>query len=40
MAEAIAVYNRCRKVLQSVLGIDPSPRAEEMFKVLKEKAID
>lgn len=39
-AEAIAVYNRCRKVLQSALGIDPSPRTEEIFKVLKEKAKD
>ena len=39
-AEAIAVYNRCRKVLQSCLGIDPSPRTEEIFKVLKEKAKD
>ncbi|RPI99844.1 MAG: hypothetical protein EHM36_15440 [Deltaproteobacteria bacterium] len=39
-AEAIAVYNRCRKVLQSTLGIDPSPRTEEICKVLKEKAKD
>ncbi len=39
-AEAIAVYNRCRKVLQSALGIDPSPRTEEIFKALKEKAKD
>ncbi len=36
-AEAIAVYNRCRKVLKSALGIDPSPRTEEVFKALKEK---
>ncbi len=39
-AEAIAVYRRCRKVLQSTLGLDPSPRTEEIFKVLKEKAKD
>jgi len=39
-AEAIAVYNRCRKVLQAALGISPSPRTEEMLRVLKEKAID
>jgi len=34
-AEAIAVYNRCRKVLQAALGIDPSPRTEEMLRALK-----
>jgi LuxR family transcriptional regulator, maltose regulon positive regulatory protein len=39
-AEATAVYNRCRKVLQSTLCIDPSPRTEEIFKVLKEKPRD
>jgi DNA-binding SARP family transcriptional activator len=37
-AEAIAVYNRCRKVLQSTLGLDPSPKTEEILKALKQKA--
>jgi DNA-binding SARP family transcriptional activator len=36
-AEALAVYNRCRRILQANLGIDPSPRTEEIFKALKEK---
>jgi len=36
-AEAIAVYNRCRKILHSTLGIDPAPRTEEIFEALKEK---
>jgi DNA-binding SARP family transcriptional activator len=35
-AEAIAVYSRCKKVLQSTLGIDPSPRTEEIFKGIRE----
>jgi LuxR family transcriptional regulator, maltose regulon positive regulatory protein len=39
-AEAIGVYNRCRRVLQSVLGIDPSSGTEEILKILKEKAKD
>lgn len=34
-AEAIAAYNRCRKVLQSALGIDPSPKTEEILKGVK-----
>jgi DNA-binding SARP family transcriptional activator len=36
-AEAITAYNRCRKVLQSALCIDPSPRTEEIFKALIRK---
>ncbi len=36
-AEAIAVYNRCRKVLQSILGIDPSPKTEEIYETIKRK---
>ncbi len=36
-AEAIAVYNRCRKVLQSVLGISPSRGTEEIFKGIRKK---
>jgi len=36
-AEAIAVYNRCRKVLQSALEIDPSPKTEEIFRIMKER---
>lgn len=34
-AEAIATYNRCQRVLQSVLGINPSPRTEEILKGVK-----
>ncbi len=39
-AEAIAVYNRCGKILQSTLGIDPSSTTEKIFRVLKEKVED
>jgi hypothetical protein len=35
-AEAIAACNRCQKILQSGLGIDPYFRAEEFFKGIKE----
>ena len=39
-AEALAAYKRCRKVLQSALGIDPSPRTKEIFEMMKEKVKD
>ncbi len=34
-AEAIAIYNRCRRVLQSVLGIDPSPTTEAILRTVR-----
>lgn len=34
--EAIAACNRCQKVLQSGLGIDPCFGTEEIFKGIKE----
>jgi len=40
-AKAIEVYKRCRKMLTSVLGIEPSPKTEAVYKTLvgKEKLI-
>jgi DNA-binding SARP family transcriptional activator len=35
-ARAIEVYNRCRKMLASVLGIEPSPKTEAIHKTLVE----
>ncbi len=34
-AEAISAYNRCRKILQSALGVDPSPRTEAIYERVK-----
>ncbi len=28
LSEALAVYDRCRKMLSSILGIEPSPETE------------
>ena len=36
-AEAITVYNHCRRVFRSAFGVGPSPRTEEIFNKLKEK---
>ena len=33
-AEAVLIYRRCKEVLSSVLGIDPSPETEAIFKSL------
>jgi LuxR family maltose regulon positive regulatory protein len=33
--EAIAAYRRCRKVLSSVLGVDPSPKTEAIYRSLR-----
>jgi two-component SAPR family response regulator len=33
-AEAITVYKRCRKILSAVLGIQPSPETEAVYKAL------
>jgi two-component SAPR family response regulator len=33
-AEAMAVYNRCQKVLSSVLGIQPSPKTKALYESL------
>ena len=35
MAEAMAVYNRCQKVLQSTLGIPPSPTTEALYESIQ-----
>jgi two-component SAPR family response regulator len=35
-AKAIEVYKLCRKMLSSVLGIDPSPKTEAIHKTLVE----
>ncbi len=37
-AKAIEVYKRCRKMLASVLGIEPSPKTEAIHKTLVENA--
>ncbi len=36
-AEALATYNRCRDMLQSVLGIEPSPATQTLHDTLKKK---
>jgi DNA-binding SARP family transcriptional activator len=33
-AEALSTYQRCRKVLSSALGIDPSPKTEALYRSL------
>ena len=40
-AKAIEVYKRCKKMLSAVLGIEPSPKTEAIYKTLvgKEKII-
>jgi DNA-binding SARP family transcriptional activator len=35
-AEARAVYHRCRKILSSALGIEPSPKTQAIYKSLIE----
>jgi two-component SAPR family response regulator len=35
-AKGIEVYRRCKKTLSFVLGIEPSPKTEAIFKDLKE----
>jgi len=34
--EAISVYKRCKKILYSVLGIDPTPETEAVYRSLKD----
>lgn len=34
-AEALAVYHRCEKILESVLGIEPSRRTRDIYKEIK-----
>ncbi len=36
-AEALATYNRCRDVLQSVLGIEPSPATQALYSTLRKE---
>lgn len=38
-AEALAVYNRCRELLLSSLGVSPSPKMEEVYKTLKAATV-
>jgi LuxR family maltose regulon positive regulatory protein len=33
-AEALSVYQRCRKALSGILGVEPSPKTEAIFKSL------
>ncbi len=33
-AEALSIYERCRKTLSRILGIDPSPKTEAIYKSL------
>jgi DNA-binding SARP family transcriptional activator len=33
-AEAVSVYKRCRKVLSSHLGVDPSRGTEALYRLL------
>ena len=37
LAEALSVYNRCRKILFATLWIEPSPKTEAMRKSLLSK---
>ncbi|HXX35853.1 MAG TPA: BTAD domain-containing putative transcriptional regulator [Thermodesulfobacteriota bacterium] len=37
-AEAISVYNRCKKTLATVLGIEPSPQTQSLYHSIKETA--
>jgi ATP/maltotriose-dependent transcriptional regulator MalT/DNA-binding SARP family transcriptional activator len=34
--EALAVYNRCKKTLLTILNISPSPKTESMYQKIKE----
>ena len=36
MSAAIATYEKCRKVLQSLLGVEPCPEMQATFKTLNE----
>jgi DNA-binding SARP family transcriptional activator len=36
-AEAISVYQRCRKTLAAVLGISPAPETEALYQALRQK---
>jgi ATP/maltotriose-dependent transcriptional regulator MalT/DNA-binding SARP family transcriptional activator len=36
-AEAISVYQRCRKTLAAVLGISPAPETEVLYQALRQK---
>ena len=36
-AEALSVYQRCRKALSGILGIDPSPKTEAIFRSLNSE---
>jgi LuxR family transcriptional regulator, maltose regulon positive regulatory protein len=36
-AEGAATYHRCKKILQSTLGVDPSPKTEQIFNLLERK---
>jgi LuxR family maltose regulon positive regulatory protein len=33
-SEAVAVYERCRKMLRSVLGIEPSRETEAVYRAI------
>jgi DNA-binding SARP family transcriptional activator len=37
-AEALSVYHRCRKIMQSVLGVDPSDKTEAIYKRLMQNS--
>jgi LuxR family maltose regulon positive regulatory protein len=33
-SEALSIYHRCRKTLSTILGVDPSPKTEAIYKSL------
>jgi len=35
-AEALAIYQRCRKMLAAVLGIEPTPETETLYRALRD----
>lgn len=34
-AEAVAAYRKCRRMLQAVLGVAPSPDTEALFRAIE-----
>jgi ATP/maltotriose-dependent transcriptional regulator MalT/DNA-binding SARP family transcriptional activator len=39
-AEALSVYNRCKKTLAAVLGIEPSPQTQSLYHSIKENVTN
>jgi len=36
-ADAVAIYQKCKKTLSSTLGVEPSPKTEAIYKRLVSK---